>query len=203
MKKKNSKFCIWGPGSHLWDKNATDELYLQAIPYLPSPLLSLMHHSAPPLHIKTVQTAAFCTLWAEGTNILKIKIGNVLAKTRVRALGSMFSSNMAFYKDTSYHVASFAGKDDSQRAMKQWEGIWQPHYNWNRFVTSAPISFACSCLQNTGCACGNHKSSSCPPEEQPPSRSQSLDGPLSWAPRLLHDGWCMEGGLIKPQITQF
>lgn len=86
----------------------------------------------------------------------------VLAKTRVRALGFMFSSN----KDTSYHVTSFAGKDDSQRAMKQWVGICQWGYNWRRFVTSAPISFACSCLENIGCACGNHKSSSCPPEEQ-------------------------------------
>lgn len=111
-----------------------------------------------------LQLLALCEL--RGTNILKIKIGKVLAKTRVRALGSMFSSNLAFHKDTSHHVTSFAGKDDSQRAMKQWEGIWQWGYNWNRFVTSASISFACSCLQNTGWACGNHKSSSCPSEEQ-------------------------------------
>ena len=50
---------------------------------------------------------------------MTMKVGKVSAKTSMRALDSMFSSNMAFYKDASHRVKSFGGKDDSPRAMKQ------------------------------------------------------------------------------------
>ena len=139
--------------------------------------------------------AAFCSLWDEGTNILRMKIRRVSAKTSVRVLGSIFS-NMAFHKDASPDLKSLGwGRVTSQRAMKPWERIWQWGSNWNRFVTFVLISFACGCLQNSGCACGNHKSSSYSSEEQTALQGSGF--------REAPGAWWTERGLFKSQITQF